>query len=767
MTVNFITFNAQLTGTNGAAGSTIGTIDGGGGGNAIESLAPYSNTDFSLEPSLSRVFPTVTGGNGGAGAGGANATPTVQAFQGGQGGKGGAAFITLDHDIFGSAATPYSGFVTITMSVDASVIGSAGGATAGFGGAGGRGGLGITVTTGVNGSQASKGSDGAIGGAGGIGEIANADLTAMISYAKSDLTIQFISNGGEGGQGGSGGSGGNGSLSAGNGANGASGGLGATGEATFSGATAFNDSAIFVTEKTTGGLGGSGGPGGNGGNLGTSGSPPTGFGANGNGAAGGLGGGATATVSGDTLTAPSIQFTLNANGGLGGAGGLGGNAGTVHGLGGIAGSDGAGSITFTNNVITVGSGIPGDTPKNGSDLLLLNLRVGTFAPAGFFPSTLNGGLGGNLAFSGNTFIGDGASRLVLQLGSTGTATVDTASNTMSIDGSPATNTINGFTNFDLDTNDTFVAGGGAYRVTFAPDPDTLVMTPTSGNVTLLGITSANFLLDFRGFSPSFNAAELAANTNTTAGGTVITLSPSSAITLSGYTGGIAPGNVAFEAACFLDGTRIGTPDGPVAIEHLRIGDLVLTASGEARPVRWLGHRRVETGRHFSPIAVWPVRVHAGAFADGQPLRDLWLSPDHAIAVDGVLMPVGALFNARTIVREPRDTVTYWHLELDTHDVVLAEGLGCESYLDTGNRAAFDNAESAIQLFASFARDAASVWEQDACAPLVRCGPILAAVRRRLAARASSPVRSLTVANGAELSRAPSTMHHAGRLVSRT
>ena len=252
-------------------------------------------------------------------------------------------------------------------------------------------------------------------------------------------------------------------------------------------------------------------------------------------------------MSGDTLTAPSVQFTLNANGGQGGAGGLGGNAGPAPGLNGVAGSDGAGSITFTNNVITVGSGIPGDTQLSGSDLLLLNLRVATIGPAGFFlPGTLDGGVGGNLAFSGNTFIGDGTSRLVLQLGSTGTATVDTASNTMSIDGSPTSNTINGFTTFDLDTNDTFVAGGGNYRVTFAPDPDTLVMTPTSGNVTLSGITSTNFLLDFRGFGPSFDAAALAADTNTSTGSTVITLSPTSAITLSGYTGGIASGDVIFE-----------------------------------------------------------------------------------------------------------------------------------------------------------------------------------------------------------------------------
>ncbi len=727
--MDFTAFDAQVTGANGAAGSASGNIDGGDGGNAVDSLAPYSNTDFSLEPSLERVFPTTIGGDGGSGAGGANSTATTQAVQGGLGGKAGAAFITLANDTFGSASNHYSGFVTITATANVASGGSA------AGGAGGRGGLGITVTTGGNGSNDSTGTDGAGGGAGGIAETANTDLTGMTSYATSDLTIQLVATGGQGGQGGFGGAGGNGSLSAGNGGAGAAGGSGGPTEATFSGATAFNDSAIFVIEKVTGGSGGGGGYGGNGGNVGPVGSPPTGYGSNGNGADGGRGGGASATVSDDTLTGPSAQFTLDAYGGLGGAGGLGGNAGPALGQNGVAGADGAGSIVFTNNVVTVGSGIPGDTLNSGSNLLLLNLRVGDIGPAGFFPGALDGGIGGNLAFSGNTFIGNGASRLVLQLGSTGTATVDTALNTMSIDGSSTNNTLSGFNNFTLDTDDTFVAGGGAYQVTFAADADTLVFTPNSGNVTLSGITSTNFLLDFRGFGPSFDAAALASDTDASTGSTVITLSPNSAITLQGYTGGIASGNVLFEAACYVEGTRIATPDGEVMIEGLKIGDTVSTASGGARPVRWLGHRRVEPRRHPRPAAVWPIRVCEGAFGDGLPRRDLWLSPDHAIAADGVLIPVKALVNGRTLTQEPRDAVTYWHVELDEHDLVLAEGLACESYLDTGNRAAFENSGATIQLFASFTHDAESAWGHAACAPLVERGPILAAVRRRLAARA--------------------------------
>src|SRR4029077_2986807 len=98
----------------------------------------------------------------------------------------------------------------------------------------------------------------------------------------------------------------------------------------------------------------------------------------------------------------------------------------------------------------------------------------------------------------------------------------------------------------------------------------------------------NFLLDFRGFSPSFDAAALAGDTNTSTGSTVIKLSQSGAITLEGYTGGIAPGNVSFEAACYLEGTRIATPEGEVAVEHLCEGVMVRTPSGSIRRIAWIG-----------------------------------------------------------------------------------------------------------------------------------------------------------------------------------
>jgi hypothetical protein len=84
-----------------------------------------------------------------------------------------------------------------------------------------------------------------------------------------------------------------------------------------------------------------------------------------------------------------------------------------------------------------------------------------------------------------------------------------------------------------------------------------------------------------------------------------------------------------------------------------------------------------------------VRVVAGAFGGGLPGRDLWLSPDHAVLVGEVLIPIRYLVNGATIVQVAVDAVTYWHVELERHEVIVAEGLPCESYLDTGNRGAFE------------------------------------------------------------------------------
>ena len=166
------------------------------------------------------------------------------------------------------------------------------------------------------------------------------------------------------------------------------------------------------------------------------------------------------------------------------------------------------------------------------------------------------------------------------------------------------------------------------------------------------------------------------------------------------------------APCFAAGTRLATPGGgAVAVETLRPGAILLTASGLPAEVTWVGHRRVNCRRHPRPELVQPVRIAAGAFGPGLPARGLLLSPDHAVFVDGVLIPAQLLVNGRTVVQVARATVEYWHVELARHDVVLAEGLPVESYLDTGNRAAFANGADFTDLHPDFAP---LRWDQALC-----------------------------------------------------
>jgi hypothetical protein len=184
-------------------------------------------------------------------------------------------------------------------------------------------------------------------------------------------------------------------------------------------------------------------------------------------------------------------------------------------------------------------------------------------------------------------------------------------------------------------------------------------------------------------------------------------------------------------ACFAVNTLIATADGEVAVEDLKEGDKVLTLSGVSKPVKWVGNRRVNCRRHPRPNEVMPVRIKAHAFGENLPQRDLLVSPGHSLYVDGVLIPAGFLVNGATVVQEEVDHIHYYHIELDTHDVVLAEGLPAESYLDDENRHAFNNGGDYAALHPDL--DPKS-WE-NACAPRVMAGPQLTEVKQLLIDRA--------------------------------
>jgi len=151
--------------------------------------------------------------------------------------------------------------------------------------------------------------------------------------------------------------------------------------------------------------------------------------------------------------------------------------------------------------------------------------------------------------------------------------------------------------------------------------------------------------------------------------------------------------------CFYSGTHIATPAGEVAVENLAAGDLVLTSGGAAQPVVWLGRSTVST-RFADPETSSPIRIKTGALGEGLPVRDLLVSPNHALFLDGILVQANALVNGMSIVRETNlpERFTYFHVELATHELLISEGVPSESFVDNVDRMSFDNWEEHEALF---------------------------------------------------------------------
>lgn len=188
------------------------------------------------------------------------------------------------------------------------------------------------------------------------------------------------------------------------------------------------------------------------------------------------------------------------------------------------------------------------------------------------------------------------------------------------------------------------------------------------------------------------------------------------------------------STCFATGTLIRTPGGEVAVEALEVGDLVLTASGETRPVKWMGHTEVDFRRTPKGGPGLPIRIAADAFGPARPSQDLYLSAGHSVCVDllgEVLIPVGHLINGGTIAVIDRDAISYWHIELESHDILIANNLPAESYLAMANRGAFEELRGVLPAMV----EGRERTHDDFCRPVIIGGPTLDFVRQRLAARA--------------------------------
>ena len=206
-----------------------------------------------------------------------------------------------------------------------------------------------------------------------------------------------------------------------------------------------------------------------------------------------------------------------------------------------------------------------------------------------------------------------------------------------------------------------------------------------------------------------------------------------------------------QVACYARGTLILTETGEVPVEDLKIGDTVVTFSGAPRPIRWIGTRAYDGRFVAGNREVLPIRVAAGALSEGVPARDLFVSPAHSLYFDDVLVPAEHLVNGVTIEQAQEvDWLEYFHIELDAHDVIFAEGAPAETYVDCDNRGMFQNGADFALLYPG---DEPSHWQF--CAPRLEWdSEELTPIRARLleraaaltAARDSDPVLHL-VADG--------------------
>lgn len=149
--------------------------------------------------------------------------------------------------------------------------------------------------------------------------------------------------------------------------------------------------------------------------------------------------------------------------------------------------------------------------------------------------------------------------------------------------------------------------------------------------------------------------------------------------------------------CFAAGTMIRTPAGDVAIETLRVGELVMTLDGGPQPVRWIGSRKLTVADLEERPNLRPIRIKAGVLGKGVPTTDLVVSPQHRIlvrskiaqrlfGVDEVLVAVKQLLLIDGIdVVANQDGIEYFHFLFDNHQVVISNGAETES-LHTGPEA---------------------------------------------------------------------------------
>ena len=402
-----------------------------------------------------------------------------------------------------------------------------------------------------------------------------------------------------------------------------------------------------------------------------------------------------------------------------------------------------GSVSNTGTVAgqTIGVYIFGGagTVSNSGTITGAGLGVDLFAAGGTVinSGTISGGNGTAVYFGGT-----GGSLLVLEHGYSLSGSVKDASttNTLELLGTAGAVTVDfekagaGFTNF---ATAAFGAPSG--------NSETLKISDTTALPgTIAGFTAYHEIVDLTQLSPvgataTLNGSDQLVVSN---GSQSVSLQLDPSGTYTGVvwvTGTDSGSGTDVSVACFCRGTLILTERGEVAVEDLAIGDRVITVSGAAKPIKWIGRRSYDGRMIAGNRAILPIRIAAGAIDDGVPRRDLFLSPEHALYINGALVPARRLVNGFNVTQaEAVERLDYLHIELEGHDILVAEGAAAESYVECNNRGMFQNRAEFARLYPDDARP------REFCAPrLEDAAPEATAIRARLLARAEGLGYGLT------------------------
>jgi hypothetical protein len=333
---------------------------------------------------------------------------------------------------------------------------------------------------------------------------------------------------------------------------------------------------------------------------------------------------------------------------------------------------------------------------------------------------LNGGSGDDVlrGGSGDDVLNGGAGDDVLRGGS-GDDALNGGSGDDVLRGGSGDDVLNGGSGDDIITG-----GTGDDRLTGGSGDDKFAFSGHFGSDVITDLGGGD-RIDLTAFSNITSVNDL--TITEVNGDTVIEVAGGGTITVEGH----SPAEVIsqIDVACLMRGTSVRTPTGDVLVENLAIGDAVLTVDGTIEKIKWIGRRAY--GRPFLRYSgkIAPIMFEPGSIGPNQPERSLYVSPEHAMYVDDVLVPARLLENGTTIRQVSSfDVVEYFHLEFDEPQVILTNSAPSESYVESGNRRMFENYQEYVDMYGP----ANETERRNRRFYMIHGGAALRAIRRRLA-----------------------------------